>query len=580
MAKSARGAIERKFLETAEHDEQSTTKTQRQAVIVVHGMGEPTPMETLRGFVDAVWKDDPSLDLRNLETWTKPSPLTGSHETRLISTSGVASENNTRQQTDFYEFYWSDLMTGSKLADVTAWAYRVIIRQPWQVPRDVFHLWKMLLLVLVLTIVVGVARFAFGAKILDPLLAPFGITCLMILGWRCLRPFGARFALFVGGVLLLLANLYYHDITTKAVLAGLAVLIGFITNQFILPYFGDVARYVRRAPPNIAARQAIRTRGLKLISDLHSAKDDAGNPRYDRIVIVAHSLGSIVAYDLITHAFADRKEARDFVQSDASATAALTALEEAMFKADLSALQKAQRQLFGIAKRGEGEARWIVSDFITLGSPLGHASFLIAADEKDLNFRQMERELPRCPPVAEELWQHHQHRRRRLGIAMPLTAPIMRANSETGSKPHGIFYGASVGTVPTWRLHHAAPFAIVQWHNFYDRDYSENADLVDGDFISGRCVPHFGFGVADQQVRLTRPKNGLLEPRLITHTEYWSRAAKGEPEMQDYFGKLRKALDLRRHSFAQNTQPKAAKPSSSDAKPALLKNGRAAKKIQ
>src|SRR2546426_1054477 len=44
---------------------------------------------------------------------------------------------------------------------------------------------------------------------------------------------------------------------------------------------------------------------------------------------------------------------------------------------------------------------WLVTDLVTLGSPLAHAAFLLAQDENDLRRRQRQRELPTCPPVAE-----------------------------------------------------------------------------------------------------------------------------------------------------------------------------------
>jgi hypothetical protein len=53
--------------------------------------------------------------------------------------------------------------------------------------------------------------------------------------------------------------------------------------------FGRVVRYTKADPGNIAARQAVRERGLKLMNSLHEGD------YYKRIVIVSHSLGTMLA---------------------------------------------------------------------------------------------------------------------------------------------------------------------------------------------------------------------------------------------------------------------------------------------
>ncbi len=41
-----------------------TPPPKKQAVILVHGMGEQVPMETLRGFVETMWIHNPDIDAR------------------------------------------------------------------------------------------------------------------------------------------------------------------------------------------------------------------------------------------------------------------------------------------------------------------------------------------------------------------------------------------------------------------------------------------------------------------------------------------------------------------------------------
>ena len=102
----------------------------KQAVVVIHGMGEQRPMETLRSFVDTVWTKNLSLteaqsnapadkkrqdkarttDLRTgrpiNKSWIVPDNRTGSFELSRITT--PYDRNGVR--TDFYELYWADII--------------------------------------------------------------------------------------------------------------------------------------------------------------------------------------------------------------------------------------------------------------------------------------------------------------------------------------------------------------------------------------------------------------------------------------------------------------------------------------
>ena len=62
---------------------------------------------------------------------------------------------------------------------------------------------------------------------------------------------------------------------------------------FLQPYLGDAARYFRNSPANVAVRREIRKEAVDALEDLHLSG------RYDRIVVVAHSLGTVIAYDML-----------------------------------------------------------------------------------------------------------------------------------------------------------------------------------------------------------------------------------------------------------------------------------------
>ena len=62
----------------------------KQAIVVIHGMGEQMPMDTIKGFVHAAWETVTDLTANGLpnpaEVWSKPDVRTGSLELRRITT--------------------------------------------------------------------------------------------------------------------------------------------------------------------------------------------------------------------------------------------------------------------------------------------------------------------------------------------------------------------------------------------------------------------------------------------------------------------------------------------------------------
>src|SRR5262249_35018026 len=107
-------------------------------------------------------------------------------------------------------------------------------------------------------------------------------------------------------------------------LAVATALLGAATHLFVVPYFGRVVRYTRAKPENIAARKDIRERGLALLAELHKGESE-------RIIIVGHSLGSIVAYELISYFWASRLESHT-VEQGTPEFVALRELEQASSK--------------------------------------------------------------------------------------------------------------------------------------------------------------------------------------------------------------------------------------------------------
>ena len=289
--------------------------------MVIHGIGEQRPMDTITDFVRAVWETDPDV-CRNgkplpAETWSKPDVRTGSLELRRIttreSTPTPAFPRGVRS--DFYELYWADLSAGSTWGEVRSWVAGLLCRNPFtSVPRDVMlawiALWVLALVILALLVASVLPRDATIFRIPFRDFWPFSF----LLRWQTWE------------------------------LAAVAAVLAWLAHSVAVPYAGRVVRYTRATPDNIAARKDIRERGLALLDELHR-KD------YQRIIVVGHSLGSILAYDLVGYFWARRDASRTLVEGTAEFEAlrrleqSLLAFEKAPSDEAVAAFRQAQQNL-------------------------------------------------------------------------------------------------------------------------------------------------------------------------------------------------------------------------------------------
>lgn len=422
----------------------------RQAVLLIHGIGEQRPMETLRGFVESIWTTDKSVQLPHPDAagvWSKPYTLSQNFELRRLTT----AENKAGIRTDFFELYCAHLMRGTKVAHVVGWAKTLLIRRPSTVPRQL--------------------RLAY-------------YTC-----W----------ALVVVGVVLA-----YHFAAAKAsgqndlpVWASLVLSLAVIpaVMGILLNFVGDAARYLHVAPPNVGCRRAIRAMGVGVLRSLHERG-------YDRIIVVGHSLGSVIGYDILSFAWNEFNAVPP--TSRVPSYDALTALEELTIQQadgatiDETEFRAAQRRYFNeFAANG---SLWRVTDFVTLGSPLAHAHILIGRDAGDFRAKCGLRELATCPPTLE----------------------ISRASG--GIRRFSYPLNAKARTP-----HQAAVFGPTRWTNLY---FPCKA-LVRGDLVGGPLRGVFGHGIRDVAVT-TRIWNGLF-----SHTHYWDLHGDN-----GHVQRLREAIDL------------------------------------
>lgn len=448
----------------------------RQAVVIIHGIGEQRPMSTLRGFIGAVLG---ATDAGASRVFSKPDLISKSFELRRL----VAAKSRTRPITDFFEYYWAHHMDGTKLRHLWPWFRGILLRVPWKVPSHLRVLWALSWMLLI-------------------------IACALYLRSR-MDSGSAKAALS----------------WTSLALGGIFILV----QGFAITYLGDAARYLSPLPSNIAVRQKIRSEGIELLHRLHQSGD------YDRIILVGHSLGSVIGYDILTHLWVQyntvharvdrpRQRSLEIVEKLGRVLSARTS------ENDLKAFQEAQRQLW-LEQRGLGFP-WRVTDFVTLGSPLAHAAILLANDSAEVTTRLDQRELPSCPPVTD-------------GNRYAYVARY----SVNGS-PRSIRL-----------LHHAAQFATTRWFNIY---VPLRFGLL-GDLVGGPLRPIFGPGIVDMPVT-----DGWAQfVPLLSHTRYWRVRANKAPVLSSSLAALRDALSLNSASWLRErtnaqTAPTAGVPDAAD----------------
>jgi hypothetical protein len=434
------------------------------AVLIIHGIGEQKPMATLRSFVDGVLQHiererqkerdakaeanpepEPEPDTNRPLYWSKPDNISGSFELRRLN----SYLGHRHPPIDFLEFYWAPLMSGNALNQSLEWLSMLLLRRPGRVPPSLFKYW-MLIWAGVLAAVLGTLWFQDWK--------PAGYTAL-----------------------------------------GLAAMIT-LAKMLARDWVGDAARYFNPKPHNVAVRQAIREAGVTVLTKLHQSGD------YRRVVIVGHSLGSAIALDIIYQYWVQVHEAHG--SPDQPKQPALEALETAIIDGstnDLKTFRNMQRAA-GKELREIGIS-WLVTDLITLGSPLTNLPYLTGLDKKEFSDRLEQRELPKCPPVLDD-------------GAISYSVPYKQANGEP--------YNLRI-------LHHAACFGPTRWTNIY----FPHSGLLKGDPVGGPLKQHFGFGVWDRQVKTARWGGRL------NHLDYWRYDHRDVDPNSSPLNVLVEALDLR-----------------------------------
>jgi hypothetical protein len=429
-------------------------KRHTQAVIIIHGMGEQRPMQTLRSFVDSVL---PEPEQGGEKYFSKPDALSNLFELRKL-------QDRSQPRTHFFEYYWAYQVEGTTFGQIRAWLATLMLRKPKTVPGRLRTLWFVSWLLIIVAVVAAV--MGVGGNI---------------------RQFTAESPLWVSGASMVLFGLIHG---------------------FVFLFVGDAARYLTPLPSNIKLRQAIRADGINLLKRIHEEGE------YDRVILIGHSLGSFIAYDILKHLWEEYKE--EYKLPRASNQEALVRLEEigdCLQKgvAGVTVQQYMDAQV-GLWKemRSLGNP-WLVTDLITLGSPLAHAVLVLASDENDLRDRQRQRELPTDPPVSEIEALHSQER----------CCYSYRVWDGYGENKD----------IKLRAVHHGGLFAFTRWTNLY----------FPGD-LAGGPITVFGPGICNIPVD---SGNVFIDRTIRSHTCYWDKNIMKERAKSNSLSELVKALDLK-----------------------------------
>lgn len=442
----------------------------RQALIVVHGIGEQLPGQTLREFTTAVF---PKVDAAGRElspSYVKPDYASKLFEMRTVSVPGDQAAG--RPTTDVYELYWAHLIRDTTLMQVYGWALRLLLAPNCNLPQTLIaQVWTSRAIV-----VAGVA----GAVILTATGAISALAAWLALGALAVLP---AIGWFIFGVL---------------------------QQKYVVDFAGDAARYLEPRPGNIQLRQAIREAGLDLLNALH----DGG--RYDRIIVFGHSLGSVIAYDILSYAWIRRArqhrsaptmtmtsrrmiDVEDLLNPRPRARSLRTGQPDDTLAPDIEEVRRRQHAAWQEYRRNGFD--WLVTDFITAGSPLAHARWLLNLDKRtSFDILVAERTFPTCPPQTENL-------------RSPTPDRYRKAFTFTHAYPDPITGRSRSVQVP----HHGGLFAITRWSNLY----FPASGVLGGDPVGGPLQETFGKWIQDRP--LEHPGGGFLG---FAHTRYLSAAHK------------------------------------------------------
>ncbi|MDO5740274.1 MAG: hypothetical protein Q4P07_09005 [Ornithinimicrobium sp.] len=414
----------------------------RRAVVLIHGIGEQRPTGTLRGFVDGLGVQP---------AWSKPDRVSDNLELRRM-----AVYQPGELPTDLYELYWAHHAPESSPVQVLAWMGRLLSRG---------RRWK-------------------GSPV-APLLAVVSLV--------------AGLALIVA-IAIAVVTTWQHGfrawLTTPPFWVSLAVaMIQPLTRRVLTRRIADAERYLTPDPANIKARNAIRAEGVELLRRLHQAG------LYDQLVVVGHSLGSVIGYDIL-RLYWDEARHPTFEKVGPAPEAERFAIDFGnplgLHRGEVEIFQHVQHRLWR-EQRARG-VPWLVTDFVTLGSPLAHGSLILDTPDASLTRRQDDLEFPTCPPMPSL---------NPAEVDDDREAAFYRTILRRGTQEREVLVG-----------NHGALFGPTRWTNLY----FPVRHVLGGDLVAGPLAGVFGTGIRDVAVHHSgriRPWWRRFSP-VRAHVSYWA----------------------------------------------------------
>lgn len=415
-----------------------------QAVIFIHGIGEQFPMDNLRLLAKAVHKELQAKDEseKDAKLRSKPDHFSDILEARVLS----LSETPNRPRTDFFEYYWAHKSPSKSIMDTLSWIYKIFLTGKTDFPKRLTSAinFAKLLLLLVFTL----------------------LLVLLLLGY-----------LDIVGVVLQKSAIY------GLLFSGVAFLIRF----YFVNYLGDASNYLSFKPANIEARNEIIKEGMDFYNSLVDSE------MYDRVIIIGHSLGSIIGYDIITNLWEVNytKIAKGDSEFEQERLTTLNSIIQGEKNETGKTYQELQFDTF--KEYTKYLDKWLISDFISLGAPISYIDFLTIGSV----------------PFDELITNEEIH----------LSPPVL--DSSTGdiffNRPYHIKGKKEIFNLIT----KTSSFAIIRWTNiFFKKDFigGKAKRLFDKDFIEGKTKRLIDKGVKD--VPIPNGRNWFpLNPK--GHSNYW-----------------------------------------------------------
>ncbi len=272
------------------------TAESRTAVLVCHGMGKQVQFETLALVADALnreigerWSTRSTTNFRQVKSdndWISCAELT------------MTDKNERQHRADLFEAYWAPLTEGKVTArDVTRFLLAAAVRGLRNSLGEGFNRWMF-----------GRSQpFGYPASTLFGIIGALLLICavwgayalLITSAVGFLTQFYQSSSFASGGFSIASLSALWSSLNWKVALWAVLFLATRALHALYVQYVGDVAAYVSSHDVNKfrEIRGAIQDAVCKTAKAVYQSRDAAGNFIYDHVIVVAHSLGSLVIYD-------------------------------------------------------------------------------------------------------------------------------------------------------------------------------------------------------------------------------------------------------------------------------------------